>query len=265
MDFFEKIYKIIKLPFHIIVLLSVIAGLLLFLPENIRIILKLNEFIFEFGKFLGIFFIFSIGYILFFIIIKIWNILFVPNEADQKKYINIVLKICDHLLLPVLSIFIDHAPRGIVMKDFIFNQEDFNRLILSTIWPKKYKKIKKLILSLNDAYNSFIKTFLEHSELLNNDYFREIKFYKTNGFNKNYDKDFERYKQWCKKWYYELNYFVYVLNSLIEKINCNFNNIQIPGIIKNKYLIEDSLGVYNMEAKPTLHLPKRMKKWTNGA
>jgi len=125
---------------------------------------------------------------------------------------------------------------------------------------KKIYINKKLIIELNLAYNEYIKTFLEHSEIIRNDHFREIKFYKTNGFNKNYDRDLELYKEWCKKWYHELHYFIYILNLLIEKINYKFNFIECPDVIKNKYLFEDTQGVYNSEGKPMLYLPRKMKR-----
>jgi len=100
-----------------------------------------NDFINEYSRFIGIFFLFSVGYILMNIGFGIWYKI-IPNKEDQEFYIRIILKISDLLLLSSWSVFIDNAPRGIVIKDFINNQGDFNKLILTTIWPKKYTSIK---------------------------------------------------------------------------------------------------------------------------
>jgi hypothetical protein len=135
----------------------------------------------------------------------------------------------------------------------------------STIWPKHYIAVKKLLLEINDVYNKFITIYSEHSELINNDHFKEIKFYKKGGWNKNYDKDVEEYKQWSFAWYYVLHYLVILLNCLIEMLNKIFKDRKIPELYKNKYLIEETLGLYNEEYLLKLKIKRKFKKKTNGA
>ena len=65
MNFLDNILILLKLPLKIIVLLAIILGLLLFLPKNLQEILKLDLFINEYGKYIGIAFLFSIGYLVF--------------------------------------------------------------------------------------------------------------------------------------------------------------------------------------------------------
>jgi hypothetical protein len=58
----ELILKFIKLPLHIIILISVTLGVVLFLPDALLAKLKLIDFVNDYGKYLGLPFLLSIGY-----------------------------------------------------------------------------------------------------------------------------------------------------------------------------------------------------------
>jgi len=86
MNIYDKILSILKLPLRIIVLLAIILGLLLFLPNNLIKTLKLEQFIEEYGKYIGITFLFSIGYIV--VIFFPWIYKVIKFKGNSKKYIE---------------------------------------------------------------------------------------------------------------------------------------------------------------------------------
>ena len=90
MDFLTKMINILKLPFRFIVLISIVMGLLLFLPASLISTLKLSEFITEFGKYIGITFIFSIGYILISIFPFLYKIF--QNKSKIKKFKTTIIE-----------------------------------------------------------------------------------------------------------------------------------------------------------------------------
>jgi len=135
----DNISSLIKLPVHIIFILFIILGTLLFSPDCFLEILKLYEFIEKYKIFFGVAFLFLGGFLIANIIINIYKCL-LPTKYDNNKYIEILRSISNILLLSEWDVFIDNAIRGIVIDNFIENQELFNKLILTTVWPKKYSK-----------------------------------------------------------------------------------------------------------------------------
>jgi len=90
MNLFEKIVSFLKLPFKVIVLIAIILGLLLFLPKNLQTTLRLDEFVVDYGKYLGITFLFAVGYIVF--IFFSYLIKKIRLSQINKKYIENIKK-----------------------------------------------------------------------------------------------------------------------------------------------------------------------------
>jgi hypothetical protein len=112
MNIFDKIMAFIKLPYRIIVLIAIILGLLLFLPKNMQEILKLNSFIDEYGRYFGIAFLFSIGYIIFVFFPFIVKILF-------AKYIN--KKLLKNLKMEISNL---SNPDVFLLREFFLQNKD---------------------------------------------------------------------------------------------------------------------------------------------
>lgn len=73
MDIIDKIIAFLKLPLRFIFIIAFIMGLVLFLPESIILQLQLKEFKSEYGKFIGILFLISAGYLGVSMFIYLWN------------------------------------------------------------------------------------------------------------------------------------------------------------------------------------------------
>jgi len=170
-------------------------------------------------------------------------------------YCDLLNSISNFIMLEYWDVFIDNAMRGIVIEEFIDNQRDFNLLILSTIWPNKWKKIKKRILIMNIEYNDYVSTFLQHADLIGNSY-KEIKYYQTGVFNPKYDEMLDDYKKWALEWYKKLNNFVFSLNNLIETSITVLPIENLKQSLRKKYMLEDTMGVYN-KLQPTITLPHK--------
>jgi hypothetical protein len=130
------------------------------------------------------------------------------NTGINEKYTIILTHISNILLLDRWENFIDNALRGILIEDFVENQEIFSRLMLSTIWPKKFKNMKMAIENLKIKYEEYLNKFSEHSYYTKG-WYKEDQFYKSMGWNKNYNDDLEKYTTWSKERFLCLNNYVY--------------------------------------------------------
>lgn len=86
MEWVSKALELLKLPLRIIVFFAIITGLLLFLPSYILTKLKLTEFINEYGKYFGIAFLISCGYVIFTIIPAIFK--FLKDKLKERMFLN---------------------------------------------------------------------------------------------------------------------------------------------------------------------------------
>lgn len=73
MDWFSKLFEIDKLPFKVVLLISIISGIIVFAPELWLANLQLLEFKKEYARFVGVSFLFSFGLMLSNSILLIYN------------------------------------------------------------------------------------------------------------------------------------------------------------------------------------------------
>lgn len=93
MEWVTKAIALLKLPVRIIAFFAIITGFLLFLPQNIINILKLTEFIKEYGKYFGIAFLVSAAYLLFLLIpflYKYFKNVYSTRKREKEFLENIV-------------------------------------------------------------------------------------------------------------------------------------------------------------------------------
>jgi len=112
MNILDKIISFIKLPLKVIVLLAIILSLLLFLPKSVIEILKLEQFINEYGKYIGITFLFSIGYII---------IIFIPWILNKKKLKNINRKYLEDMKKELNNLSL---PAIFFLREFFLQNKD---------------------------------------------------------------------------------------------------------------------------------------------
>jgi hypothetical protein len=253
MSYLDEVYKflnilghhrfrvLVKLLFIVLLLVLILASCMLFLPENIRESLQLSAFMSgEYGQFAGIALIASFfGIICYALYIKI-----IPTDNEKQTLIDNITQISQYLLMSDWDVFISNAGRRHIRKEFVYNVNGYNDFVTSAIWPKRYENVKKLVFNINEVYQKFWEIFNMHSELINDEYFHEVQFYKIKTYNENYNEDAERFNQWSWKWYCTLDYLVILLNRYIDLINKELKYENVPELYKKKYknLIED-LGI----------------------
>ena len=132
-------------------------------------------------------------------------------------------------------------------------------MILTAIWPKYFQRIRKRYILTNKAYNDYVEYFSKHC-YLDQSIYREDKFYKSNGFNENYDEDLAKFNKWQKNCFVKFHNFVFNLNRLIKMVNSQIPKNKIRNNLHKMYVLNDAMGVWS-NMKPTLYLPmKKMKE-----
>ncbi|GCD15060.1 hypothetical protein BvCmsSIP082_01777 [Escherichia coli] len=82
---------------------------------------------------------------------------------------------------------------------------EFRQKVISAIWPNEFDELRRATETFSITLNIAAQTFMEHSKLYEDTYYPD-KFYKTGGWNVNYEEDVEKYKQWiqeCHNWLVE--------------------------------------------------------------
>ena len=293
MEIFEKIFAILKLPFRFIFTIAFILGLVLFLPESLIEQLQLTEFKTEYGKFIGIFFLISAGYLVVSLIIYIWNKIRLKIATNNfKKNIG---KVLTSLKMPDIYLLREFILQG---KDVIELHEkrpekNLRRIFINVPfldienqWLQKYKEIiaqhpdNKLPDFWNDglnlAYIYSTECKLEKSYKRMIEYFQWFKnFFPLNiqpgdkcvqvlnsGFLYAFGRDHQfRPLLICQPYILQkcLDLFsgddIYNASIFICQYMCNY--MMIPGQIENWIMI------VNMEGTNILSIPESVKKLMN--
>ncbi|MEK2483022.1 HNH endonuclease [Providencia stuartii] len=74
---------------------------------------------------------------------------------------------------------------------------DFRQKVMSAIWPVELNELQRATETLSIALNISAQKFMEHS-VLHGDTYYPHKFYKTGGWNQNYDEDADKYLEWIR-------------------------------------------------------------------
>ncbi len=112
MEWIEKIIAIFKLPLKTIVVISLICGLILFLPTEFLEKMKLSELVSEYGKYFGIIFLITFSYSVVAFVILLWNK--VKKWKMKKNYIKTACKALAELTLPEIYL----------LREFLFQDKD---------------------------------------------------------------------------------------------------------------------------------------------
>lgn len=90
MGSFKEFFEIFKLPPSILTAISIVTGLILFLPEKIINVFYLLDFKNKYGSFIGIVFIISIT--MLFVLIIIWSAKKIIEKYKSKRIIKMRIK-----------------------------------------------------------------------------------------------------------------------------------------------------------------------------
>jgi hypothetical protein len=143
METFLKIISLLKMPLKVVFLIAVVTGLLLFLPNSIIERLQLSNFIMEFGKYMGIIFLITVGYLIVTAIPRIW--ILINNKINKNKFIKKIDETLSNLTFPEICF----------LREFILQMKEVIEVpIENTEYISLYNKGVVLIASPN--MNSYI-------------------------------------------------------------------------------------------------------------
>jgi hypothetical protein len=78
---------------------------------------------------------------------------------------------------------------------------EFRQRVAAAIWPSEYEELKRATTTLAIFLHDAAETFMRHSVRRTEETYWADQFYKSNGFNPNYDKDLHRFNKWLDDCY----------------------------------------------------------------
>ena len=143
MEIFEKIIAILKLPFRFIFTIAFILGLVLFLPESIITQLQLAEFKTEYGKFIGIVFLISAGYLAVSLIIYFWNKIRI--KIATKNFKKNIVEVLNSLTLPDIYLLREFILQGKDVIEVPYESTEFTSLYNKSILVLASNNVRSFI------------------------------------------------------------------------------------------------------------------------
>ncbi len=160
MEIFEKIFAILKLPFRFIFTIAFILGLVLFLPESLIEQLQLTEFKTEYGKFIGIFFLISAGYLVVSLIIYIWNKIRLKIATNNfKKNIG---KVLTSLKMPDIYLLREFILQGKDVIEVPYKSTEFTSLYNKSIITLASNNVRSFVFGkfVSVTINPIVKKYI---------------------------------------------------------------------------------------------------------
>ncbi len=84
-------------------------------------------------------------------------------------------------------------------KEWMENIEEFRSRIIRVVWPGSIPELERALKTLSLNLMMALESFSKHCEPKENGWFREVRFYKTRGWNENYHTDLDAYHEWIKE------------------------------------------------------------------
>jgi hypothetical protein len=118
----------------------------------------------------------------------------IAKQASVSNIIDTTVQMCR---LEKWDIWTSYSLSTDPKWDYDFPSEIFEyRLkVMRAIWPEEFDELKRATTTLALTLNVAAQTFMEHSELQGETYYPH-KFYKSGGWNDNFDQDLSRYEDW---------------------------------------------------------------------
>lgn len=160
MEIFEKIIAILKLPFRFIFTIAFILGLVLFLPESIITQLQLAEFKTEYGKFIGIVFLISAGYLAVSLIIYFWNKIRI--KIVTKNFKKNIVEVLNSLTLPDIYLLREFILQGKDVIEVPYESTEFTSLYNKSILVLASNNVRSFIFGkfVSVTINPVVKKYI---------------------------------------------------------------------------------------------------------
>jgi hypothetical protein len=165
MEWIEKIIAIFKLPLKTIVVISVICGLILFLPTEFLEKMKLSELVSEYGKYFGIIFLITFCYSVVAFIILFWKN--VKKWKMKKDYITTACKALTELTNPEIYLLREFLIQDKDVIEVPYESTEFTSLYNKGILVIASKKMRSFIFGhfISVTINPEIKKFITEDVL----------------------------------------------------------------------------------------------------
>jgi len=120
-------------------------------------------------------------------------------------------------------------------RPFIENLAEYRQKITAAIWPGDHIEFKRAVQTLSILLHKASQTFLIHCQR-DGDWLFPHKFYKTDGWNDNYDKDVREYTDWIDECHKLVKDSTKAVNWFAEVVRNTINPLFFTE--KGKFLIE---------------------------
>jgi hypothetical protein len=81
-------------------------------------------------------------------------------------------------------------------KEWMDNVEEFRRCVIRVVWPGTIPELERAIKTLSLYLAMALESFGKHSERKEDGWYKEVRFYKSSGWNENYHRDLAAYNEW---------------------------------------------------------------------
>ena len=148
-----------------IVTISIIMGLLLFLPENIIRTLQLNDFIKEYGKYIGFVFLVSLAYVV------LSTLLFVYKKIQlslvKRKFSNTIVEVLNNLSWPDRFLLREFYLQGKDVIEVPYENTEFTSLYNKSILQIASNNVRSFVFGrfVSVTINPMVKKYIT-SDLL---------------------------------------------------------------------------------------------------
>lgn len=178
----------------------------------------------------------------------------VPEEDfELKLYSDLVNLATDALMFSRWDWFSDHAVRLLLYDDFVEGVNQFWCQVQKTIWPNKLPELEASIINLSARLDAYIKHFLSHSRLRENNFHVEDKWWKSE-----WRDDYHHYVAKSKEWQENSTslFFnvVVALNQFADAVRNHLNPKYF--LFQGKFVVNDSIGVLS-ELNPAIYIPEK--------
>lgn len=178
------------------------------------------------------------------------------KQVSVTSIIDAAVKMCR---LENWDIWTSHSLSPDPNWDIDFPSEifEFRLKTIKAIWPDEFDELKRATTTLALSLNFAVQTFIKHSELHGERYYPN-KFYKSGGWNPNYNKDVSRYEEWIHACHDAIRESTKAANWFADVVRRDINPMFFAEEGKFLVLEGDALGYegnileYSKEERDTL-------------
>ena len=99
----------------------------------------------------------------------------------------------------------------------------FRQSVIGAIWPEDFEELKRATITLSILIHRAAQTFMSNSRQESDGQYWPRKFYKEMGWNENYDRDVELYKDWISECHTSIHESTKAVNWFADVVRRDLN------------------------------------------